>query len=58
MSESDSDELVFLSPEEEIGGPAKDQGASPLLRRSARKRKSTSEQVDMTKGSNSKKIKR
>ena len=38
MSESDSDEPVFLSPDEEVGGPAKDQGASPVLRRSARKR--------------------
>ena len=45
-------ELVFLSPEEEIKKPSKegeqgDQGASPVLRRSNRKRKSVVE--DMSK---------
>ena len=52
-------ELVFLSPDEEA--PPKpedrpqDQGASPTLRRSNRKRKSAT--VDMSKGSGSKKKK-
>ena len=53
-------ELVFLSPDEEpVERPAKqnteDQGASPVLRRSNRKRKSVSQVQDMSKGSGSKK---
>ena len=60
MSDSEQDELVFLSPD---SSPEKqetaDQGASPVLglRRSTRKRKSTSAVVGMTKGSSSKKKK-
>ena len=46
-------EVVFLSPDE---SPPKDQGASPQLRRSNRKRKSVTVQ-DMSKGSSSKKKK-
>ena len=61
-TEDESDELVFLSPEEsfpeESPGEVKDQGASPVLRRSNRKRKSTSASVtDMSKGSSTKKKK-
>ena len=37
--------------------PAKDQGASPVLRRANRKRKSTASYTDMSKGSGSKKKK-
>ena len=52
-------ELVFLSPEEDP--PArpepKDQGASPVLRRSNRKRKSVTCGSDMSKSSGSKKKK-
>lgn len=50
-SEGDGDDLVFLSPDK---SPPKnqDQGASPQLRRSNRKRKSVSVQ-DMSKGTNS-----
>ena len=55
-------ELVFLSPEEEFSRPtgaeAKgDQGASPVLRRSNRKRKSTTVycEKEMTKNSGKKK---
>ena len=49
-------ELVFLSPEEEIRPPKNDppdQGASPVLRRSNRKRKSVTaySDNDMSKGS-------
>ena len=42
-SDRDIEELVFLSPEEELqeDKAAEDQGASPQLRRSKRKRKST-----------------
>ena len=59
-------ELVFLSPDEEVTGPQKsgqggqgDQGASPVLRRSNRKRKSVTaySETDMSKGSSSKKKK-
>ena len=49
---------MFLSPEEELSSkksPVKDQGASPVLRRSNRKRKSTAPVSDMTKGSSNKK---
>ena len=57
-------ELVFLSPEEEPEpckndkkASTEDQGASPVLRRSNRKRKSVSFVQDMSKGSGSKKKK-
>ena len=56
-------ELVFLSPDEEVAGPQKsgqgNQGASPVLRRSNRKRKSVTaySEADMSKGSSSKKKK-
>ena len=55
-------ELVFLSPDEEPGPPPgaqQDQGASPILRRSNRKRKSTAaySESDMSKNSGSKKKK-
>ena len=55
-------ELVFLSPDEEVR-PTKnnqtDQGGSPVLRRSNRKRKSTTQynESEMTKNSGSKKKK-
>ena len=51
-------ELVFLSPEEEppTRPEARDQGASPILRRSNRKRKSVT-YSDMTKNSGTKKKK-
>ena len=52
-SEEEGD-LVFLSPDE---SPPKDQGASPQLRRSSRKRKSVQVVQDMSKGSSSKKKK-
>ena len=58
-SEEEGDEVVFLSPDE--SPPKKesneDQGASPQLRRSNRKRKSVSVVQDMSKGSSSKKKK-
>ena len=60
MTDSEPEELVFLSPEEEFESkPAQpDPGASPQLRRSSRKRKSTTSYgVDMSKGSSSKKKK-
>ena len=47
----DPEDIVFLTPEEDPS----DHGASPALRRSARKRKSTTS--DMLKGSGSKKKK-
>ena len=53
-------ELVFLSPDEEPvprKSDREDQGASPVLRRSNRKRKSVSSVQDMSKGSGSKKKK-
>ena len=51
-------ELVFLSPEEEPTRPdPQDQGASPVLRQSNRKRKSVTAFEDMTKNSGSKKKK-
>ena len=55
-------ELVFLSPDEEVSKPpeskkVEDQGASPVLRRSNRKRKSTAAHEDMPKDSGSKKKK-
>ena len=57
MSDDHSEEAVFLTPEEGTRkkGEAGDQGASPVLRRSNRKRKSVT--LDMTKGSSSKKKK-
>ena len=56
MPASDSgDELVFLSPEEEFEPEEPDTGASPRLRRSSRKRKSTAAVPEMSKGSCSKK---
>ena len=53
-ADSEEEESVFQSPEWEP-----DQGASPQLRRSSRKRKSTAGagDEDMTKGSSSKKSK-
>ena len=56
-TDSESDEQEFLSPEAERRRPVKDQGASPTLRRSSRKRKSVSGQAGMSKGSSSKKKK-
>ena len=55
-SEDEGDDVIFLSPDE---SPQKsnDQGASPQLRRSNRKRKSVSTAQDMTRGSGSKKKK-
>ena len=52
-------ELVFLSPEEDPPArpESKDQGASPVLRRSNRKRKSVTCGSDMSKSSGSKKKK-
>ena len=57
-------ELVFLSPDEEAPSPQErgqpsDQGASPVLRRSNRKRKSVTaySESDMSRGSGSKKKK-
>ena len=56
-------ELVFLSPDEEVGprhsaSAKEDQGASPVLRRSNRKRKSVVRgDTDMSRGSGSKKKK-
>ena len=55
-SESEGEELIFLSPEEDPPEHT-DQGASPLLRRSTRKRKSVSDAKDMSKTSASKKKK-
>ena len=54
--DNENEDLVFLSPEESFPekSPAKDQGASPILRRSNRKRKSV---TDMSKGSSTKKKK-
>ena len=49
------DDLVFLSPDSEPGPDKPDTGASPHLRRSSRKRKSTVGGEAMTKGSSSKK---
>ena len=53
-SEEEGEDLVFLSPDE---SPVKDQGASPTLRRSNRKRKSVTTTQDMSKSSSSKKKK-
>ena len=52
-------ELVFLSPEEDppTRPEPKDQGASPVLRRSNRKRKSVTCSSDISKSSGSKKKK-
>ena len=59
--EDDPEDLVFLSPEElpPPKVPVNDQGASPVLRRSNRKRKSVASVGEMTKpaGSRSKKKK-
>ena len=58
MSESEGDDLEFLSPEESFKDKDKgDQGASPTLRRSSRKRKSVSVPTNMSKNSASKKKK-
>lgn len=55
-SEPDSgDDLVFLSPEGELAPDQPDTGASPKLRRSTRKRKSTAGDTGMPRGSESKK---
>ena len=61
-SESETEELAFLSPDEEVtvlqDKQQEDQGASPALRRSNRKRKSVSIlPEEMSKGSGSKKKK-
>ena len=63
-SESEADDLVFLSPDESVGeqdeaGQVKgqDQGASPTLRRSNRKRKSVTVLGSMSKNSATKKKK-
>ena len=60
-SESEGDDVVFLSPEETAEdleeANKKDQGASPTLRRSSRKRKSVIVQGNMSKNSASKKKK-
>ena len=53
VAESEEDEAVFLSPEWDPVQD-KDQGASPQLRRSARKRKSTTEE-ELSKNSKKKK---
>ena len=54
-------EVVFLTPDEDEApvkkGTEVDQGASPVLRRSTRKRKSVTVVQDMSKGSGSKKKK-
>ena len=56
MPDSDEEpDVVFLSPDE--SPPPKDQGASPQLRRSNRKRKSVSVAQGMSRGSSSKKKK-
>ena len=57
VSEEEGDDVVFLSPEESPPGEKdQDQGASPVLRHSNRKRKSvTTVGAAMTKGSGSKK---
>ena len=58
--EHDNNDLVFLRPEEDFPvrkSPTKNQGASPVLRRSNRKRKLTALYSDMSKGSGSKKKK-
>ena len=54
-SDEECDDVVFLSLDE--SPPKKDQGASPQLRRSSKKRKSVSVIPDMSKGSSSKKKK-
>ena len=56
-SEGDGDDLAFLSPEESFDQQAHDQGASPTLRRSNRKRKSVSVPGNMSKTSTTKKKK-
>ena len=53
--EEEEEEAVFQSPEWD--GSGQDQGASPQLRRSARKRKSTAGDDSLLKGSSSKKKK-
>ena len=55
--EEEGEDLVFLSPEESPAKKDEDQGASPVLRRSNRKRKSVSAAQDMSKNSSSKKKK-
>ena len=56
-SDSESDDLVFLSPEKSFNQQGRDQGASPTLRRSSRKRKSVSIPGNMSKTSATKKKK-
>ena len=58
--DEEPEELVFLSPEEEFASeqvPVQDHGASPVLRRSNCKRKSTASASEMTKGLSTKKKK-
>ena len=56
LDEEEEEAAVFQSPEWDPDGAGQDQGASPQLRRSARKRKSTAGD-DTLKGSSSKKKK-
>ena len=56
--EVEEEEAVFLSPEWDPTQEDQDQGASPKLRRSARKRKSTAGDGSMVNGSASKKKKK
>lgn len=53
----EEEEVVFLSPEWDSDQDKPDQGASPALRRSNRKRKSVSTVPEMSKGAGSKKKK-
>ena len=53
--DSEGDNVVFLSPPESVEGEAPDQGASPTLRRSNRKRKFLSNHCGMSKNSGKKK---
>ena len=53
-TDSESDDVVFLSPPESVQEEMPNTGASPTLRRSSRKRKSIST-YDMSKNSGKKK---
>ena len=55
--EQGEEESVFLSPEWDPSQERSDQGASPQLRRSARKRKSTADEDQTVKGTSSNKKK-
>ena len=54
---SDEEDVIFLTPEGDQEAEKEDQGASPQLRRSARKRKSTAGDEVMSRESSSKKKK-